>query len=136
VRDLFLEVGRFLCEAYHRNPDEWLLDRIMHCLFSGQYFIQRTDGKITTYAGWFLIDRDKLDDVINFNHVPDDVRAGNVIWVIDAASTDGGIRKAQQKLRDTYPRTGRVKGVAWLRNETYPVISLRQQGVCYEMVSG
>ena len=130
MEDLFLEVGTFLCASYKCGPGNWLCERIMLSLFSGQYFIKRNKkGKLTTYVGWWVIDRDRLDDVINLQHVPDDITTGNMIWVMDAASNDGiGITEAKKHLRSTYPRTGQVKGVAWLRNDVKPVISLRQQG--------
>ena len=129
--DLYMEVGGFLSKQYNVCPDEWLCRRLMMCLFAGQYVIRRSEtGKITTYVGWWLIDREVLDKIIEKVHIPDDITKGNMVWVMDAASIDKtGIREAQKHLRNIYPRTGTVKGIAWLRNEERPVKSLRQQGV-------
>lgn len=125
---LFAEIGMLLCKHYQCQPSEWLCERTLAIILTGQFFIKRdNDGNITTYVGWWLIDRDKVDKVAAFDHVPDDIRTGNTIWVMDAVS-DGSIREAQRALRRAYPRTGEVSGVAWLRRGK-PVISMRQKGV-------
>ncbi len=130
---LYMEVGQFLCLMYDRGPSEWFCRRVLDCLRTGQYYTRRDEsGKITTFVGWWLIDRDKLAEIINFTHVPGDITSGNMVWVMDAASTDRiGINEFKKALRILYPRTGTVKGVAWLRNELRPVISLRQQGAIW-----
>lgn len=129
--DLFVEVGELLCKYYGCGPSKWLCDRTLEILFSGQYYIKRNlAGEITTYVGWWLIDRENLDKVTTFQHVPADIRNGNTIWVMDAVSVDGtGIREVQRQLRRIYPRTGEIKGVAWLRESKRAVISMRQRGV-------
>lgn len=132
----YIEIVDFLKSQYGEITP-WLCRRTIMALVADQVFILRDgDRRITTYGGWFLISPDMAVNMKSTEVQLESATEGSMVWVMDAASTDGrGLRMFQRHLRERYPVSSGFKGIAWLRNKTRLVLSPRQQGVKDEMVS-
>ena len=105
--------------------------RVLMCLHRGQTYTEEDGrGDVVTYCGWWLIDRADLDMVAENRGVPLDITKGDMLWIMDGACVSpGGMARAQRHLKERYPLSSGIKGVACLRNEQRLVVNMRWHGV-------
>lgn len=99
-------------------------------LHHGLYYVEASpDGEIVTYCGWWLIDHADLESVAKQHVTPDDITHGDTLWIMDGACVSpGGMWRAKRHLKQRYPQSSGVSGVACLRDNQQRTVSLQWGG--------
>jgi hemolysin-activating ACP:hemolysin acyltransferase len=101
------------------------------CLHHNQVYVEQDNrGDVVAFCGWWVIDHGDLDMVAEKRGIPVDITKGDMIWIMDGAcSSPGGMARAQRHLKEQYPVSSGIKGVACLRNGQRLVVNMRWHGV-------
>ena len=126
----YIKITEFLDRQYGHLTD-WLCRRVLMCMDHGQTYVEEDSrGDVVAYCGWWLIDRADLDMVAGKRGTPVDITKGDMLWIMDGAcALPGGMARAQRHLRERYPVSSGIRGVACLRNEQRLVVNMRWRGL-------
>lgn len=126
----YIKITEFL-DRQHGHLTDWMCQRVLMCLHHNQVYVEQDNrGDVVAFCGWWVIDHGDLDMVAEKRGIPVDITKGDMIWIMDGAcSSPGGMARAQRHLKERYPVSSGIKGVACLRNDERLVVNMRWHGV-------
>lgn len=126
----YIKITDFL-DRQHGRLTDWMCQRVLMCLHHNQVYVEQDSrGDVVVFCGWWLIDRADLDMMAGKRGIPVDITKGGMIWVMDGACVSpGGMARAQRHLKERYPLSSGIRGVAYLRNDERLVVNMRWRGV-------
>ena len=126
----YIKITDFL-DRQHGHLTDWMCQRVLMCLHHNQVYVEQDSrGDVVVFCGWWVIDQADLDMVAGKRGIPVDITKGDMIWIMDGACVSpGGMARAQRHLKERYPVSSGIKGVACLRNDERLVVNMRWHGV-------
>lgn len=126
----YIKITEFL-DRQHGHLTDWMCQRVLMCLHHNQVYVEQDSrGDVVVFCGWWVIDHGDLDMVAEKRGIPADITKGDMLWIMDGAcASPGGMARAQRYLKERYPVSSGIKGVACLRNDERLVVNMRWHGV-------
>ena len=126
----YIKITEFL-DRQHGHLTDWMCRRVLMCLHHNQVYTEEDSrGDVVVFCGWWVIDQADLPMVVGKHGTPLHITKGDMLWIMDGACVSpGGMARAQRHLKERYPVSSGIKGVACLRNDERLVVNMRWHGV-------